>query len=149
VVSVLDKRDRFRGYHMFLLDGRLGVQLDDGGTFANYITPPTVTVPADDRWHLIAVTVPRLLPNGGTFYIDGAPVGNFNPVLHHRSLNSGSSLVIGARTPAQGSGGRFKGGIDEVEIFDRALSAGKILPIMQAGPAGKCKCPAPPANMAA
>ncbi len=36
-----------------------------------------------------------------------------------------------------------------MEIFTRALSAGEILSIMQAGPAGKCKCMAPPSNMVA
>jgi len=41
----------------------------------------------------------------------------------------------------------FKGRIDEVEIFERALSANEISSIFMADHFGKCKCVTPPDNM--
>jgi plastocyanin len=56
---------------------------------------------------------------------------------------------IGARNPNLGfQTDPFNGSIDEVEVFDRALSASEIQAINNAGFAGKCKlCLAPPTNM--
>ncbi len=145
---ILDKRDAStHGYHFFLYNGKVGVQLADSLGYANYIS--TAAMPADNQWHLVAVTVSRNLANGGTWYLDGAPIGNFDATGHAGSLTNSVPLDIGTRSAAQGGGSNFKGGIDEVEIFTRALSAGEILSIMQAGPAGKCKCVAPPSNMVA
>ena len=142
VVAVLDKRDsvglELRGYHFFLYNRRIGVQLADG-TYGNYATDANVVVPDDSQWHLIAVTVVRNLPNGGTFYLDGVAVGSFDPTGHPGSLSTSVPLEIGTLSLSQGGGSFFKGGIDEVEIFNRALGANEVVGLMQAGHAGKCK----------
>jgi len=119
----------------------------DSNGYDNYIS--TAAVPADNQWHLVAVTVIRNLSNGGAWYLDGAPIGTFDPRAHSNSLDSTSLLDIGVRSAAQGGGGYFKGGIDEVEIFKRALISGEVLALMQAGPSGKCKCVPPPSSMVA
>ncbi len=144
---LVDKRDASRGYHLFLYNGRIGVQLMDSSGFDNYIS--TAAVPADNRWHLVAVTVIRNLPTGGAWYLDGAPIGTFDPRAHPNSLDSTSPLDIGVRSAGQGGGSYFKGGIDEVEIFTRALGSGEVFSLMQAGPSGKCKCLTPPSSMVA
>ena len=124
-----------RGYSLFLYNRRPGLQLADAAGYDNYVALPAV--PADGRWHLVAVTVRRAQANGGTWYIDGAPVGTFNPTNHPGSLANSSPLRIGSLT--LGVTSVFKGGLDEVEIFNRALSAQEVAALFKAGPAGKCK----------
>lgn len=70
-----------------------------------------------------------------TLYVDGRQVqqsgtitGIINPVT--------DDLVIGKNIV---NGGSFPGLIDEVELFNRALTANEIKAIVNAGSAGKCK----------
>ncbi len=149
VAVLLDKRDSStRGYHFFLYNGQLGLQLADSSGYSNYVS--TTAVPADNQWHLVAVTVARNSHKGGVWYLDGLPIDSrFDPTGHAGSLNSAAPLDIGVRSAGQGGGGFFRGGLDEMEIFNRALGASEVLSLAQAGPAGKCKCVAPPNDMVA
>ncbi len=143
VVVLVDKRGNdpllgLRGYHFFLYDGRLGLQLADNAGYYNYLS--TSVVPADNRWHLIAVTVSRTSHTGGVWYLDGQPIDTpFDPTGHPGSLDTPAELEIGAREFGLGGGGFFKGGLDELEIFNKALSAAEVQAIYSAGSAGKCK----------
>jgi hypothetical protein len=75
-------------------------------------------------------------------YVNGMPVNSRpRPGGIH---NSDRNLLIGAQDAVSGITRFFPGLIDEVEIFDRALSLEEIQAIFNAGSAGKCKCtPAP------
>lgn len=53
-------------------------------------------------------------------------------------------IVIGAHSAVFGGDRPFRGLIDEVEVFSRALSASEIQAIFAAGSAGKCPPPPPP-----
>ena len=90
----------------------------------------------DDNWHFVAGTldgsklriyVDGVLENEITY--SGSPAGN------NREVNIGAAW----------GGGQFvrffNGLIDEVEIYNRALSASEIQAIFDAGRAGKCKPP--------
>jgi hypothetical protein len=140
VVVLLDKRESspIQGYHFFLYNGLLGVQLANNDNFTNYVS--TTAVPPDGAWHLIAVTVHRA-KNGGTWYLDNKAVGTFDPSAYNGlSLDStGVPLVFGKREIGLGGDGFFKGGMDELEIFNRALSPAEVLSLYHAGSAGKCK----------
>lgn len=108
----------------------LWVYWQSGG--ANRITVAPKGAFTDNNWHHIALT-----RQGTTFtlYIDGALRGTTS---YSGAINlSGSSLnSIGA----DGNGGApWKGLIDEVEIFNRALSQSEIQSIVNAGSAGKIK----------
>jgi hypothetical protein len=46
---------------------------------------------------------------------------------------------MGAQGAGNGGGEFFAGGLDEVEIFNRALSSSEVHALYQAGSAGKCK----------
>jgi Concanavalin A-like lectin/glucanases superfamily len=143
LATILDKRFASIGYSLFLLNGRLGIQLSDrnrqngavcGSDVAksnctNYGSPLTAAKINDGLWHHIAVTVDRDQAAGGVFYVDGAAVGTFNPTLRPQSLTSTAALRIG------GFGGR----IDELELFGRALTAAEVQAIFEADAAGKCK----------
>ena len=84
------------------------------------------------------MTVDRDSPTGGRLYVDGVVVLTFNPTLEPGDLSNNAALLIGGHSfpPYPGE---FTGRIDEVEIFNRALSATEIQAIFDAGSAGKCK----------
>ena len=132
-----------QGYQFFLYNDRLGLQLGNNGNYTNYVS--TTAVPANNKWHLVAVTVDRSSSSCGTacgtWYLDGNAVGTFDPSSYDNlSLNSaGIPLLIGAQEASLGGGEFFKGGLDELEIFNRALNATEVQALFNAGSAGKCK----------
>jgi CSLREA domain-containing protein len=135
VRSIVDKRQGAGslGYQFYLFNQQMGLQLADT-TFSNYNS--TFAIPADGTWHHIAVTVERNQSSGIRFYYDGAPVGaTGNALLHQGTLANTNNLRIGAQL----FGGEFLDGwLDEVEIFDRALSPTEIQAISNAQRSGKC-----------
>jgi alpha-tubulin suppressor-like RCC1 family protein len=141
--TIIDKRTGSTsnpvGYHFFISAANLGFQLGDGSPFLNHIAPgPPIN---DSNWHHVAVTVDRAATTGGRLYIDGAVVLTFDPTTRPGSIVNASTLRIGQRFL---SGPQpFSGAIDEVEIFDRAITAAEIQAIFGARAAGKCK-PLPP-----
>ena len=86
-------------------------------------------------WTHVAVTVKRNALAGGTFYVNGVPLGTtFAPPPG--SVTNTLSLLI-AKSRQYGTFGDYQ--IDELEIFNRALSASDIQRIYDAGSAGKCR----------
>src|SRR5206468_1484793 len=70
-------------------------------------------------------------------YVNGV-VQSGSPFLDQDNEAAGPGSKIGSDNQIEEP---FDGLIDEVEIFNRALSAAEILAIYNAGSAGKCKCP--------
>gem|GEM_PF-6566336 len=133
------------GYSLFTSAGNLGFQLADGGgsnvcgfcptgaSCTNYISGTNV---ATGNWVHVAVTINRF-SDVGTFYVDGAPVGTFDISCHPGSVSNTSPLRIGSRSLSVSA--VFRGCIDEVELFRRALSPDEIAALFAAGDGGKCK----------
>jgi len=105
------------------------------------VTPPSIPT---DTWIFVAVT-----RNGNTYkvYWDGVAIGE-TTLEANLNLDTTSSLKFGHRgnpidTPGSiDTGGYYLHGlIDEVEIYNRALSPSEIESIYNAGSAGKCKSP--------
>jgi len=137
---ILDKRNDTNGYHIFLSNGRFGIQLADGTLDNNY--QPTTPSPLDKLWHFYAVTVQRSSPTGIQFYVDGQLVsGTGDPTPHPKSLSNTTSLQLGQATT--GGSSNFKGSLDEFELFKKALSAAEVLSLYNAGTTGKCRAGAP------
>lgn len=146
---ILDKRQfsgsgGIKGYHLFLYQGRLGFQLADGVSYANFIAP-SGTALNDGQWHFIAVTIyVRCQRNGSVFegklYVDGNVVHTFAPGGGDYSNNA--PLRIGGHSFT--SSMFFDGSLDEIEIFHRTLSATEIQALYNAGWAGKCGKKIPP-----
>jgi hypothetical protein len=99
---------------------------------------------AYSQWHHVAVTVKRTSspPPGGKYlevqlYVDGAPKGNQQAVNPVGSIANSLELFVGGTrmSPLPGFG---EIALDEVQMFDRALSPAEILNIFNAGGAGKC-----------
>jgi hypothetical protein len=110
------------------------------------ITPPTVDcpVPAPGIFHHLAATYRQASAEQVEVkvYIDGglANTGLLSARLA-RTLNS-TPVTIGSST--SGGGETFTGIIDEVSLYNRALSATEIAGIFAAGSAGKCFTGSPP-----
>jgi hypothetical protein len=138
---IVEKRQQspIRGYSFFLYNGQIGLQLADGlgSGYSNFTS--TAKVPADGAWHLVAVTVERTDPQGGRFYLDGDPVGSFNPTGRQGALSNTRPLRIGSVTLSSSPGSLFKGSLDEVELFRRNLTPWEVQMLYIAGPCGKCK----------
>jgi hypothetical protein len=143
-VPLFEKRTtgtfNWSGYSLSLNQGRLAFALGSGAgapILSNYISiGPDLR---DAMFHHVAVTVNRSTTNGGTLYVDGTPVLNFNPLPHRNNgLITTSPLYIGAPTVTF-SNSYFNGLIDEPAIYNRALTSDEILAVRQAGAAGKCK----------
>jgi hypothetical protein len=85
-----------------------------GSVHISSASPPTL-----DVWHHIAFTFDgqraRLYVDGATGSDPGSSPGNLGP--------NGSALTIGA---ANGGGSPFEGDLDEVAVYDRALSADEV-----------------------
>ena len=144
---IVDKRNPSSGigYSLSLSYGNLIFQLADG-SYTNYRDTGGV-VPADNKWHFVAVTVTRNSTTGGQFYVDGVATSTFNPTGRPGSLNNTGAFWVGA-SPMWGNV-PWLGGIDEVEFFHRALTPTEVQSIYTAGSNGKCKpgCVAAPANL--
>jgi len=144
--AIVDKRSGdnvsvFTGYHLFTFQGNLGVQLADGLgggiTATNFVSATNV---ANGAFHHVAVTVVRNSATGGNLYVDGVSVLTFDPTGRPGSLTNTAEFRIGRNCPSTLADNFFNGLIDEVELFNSALSAADVLAIFNAGTAGKCKC---------
>ena len=128
---ILDKRTEqsgpVQGYVLFNYNGELGFQLADGRGFTNYLSNVSV---ADGQWHQVTVTVDRDQRNGGQWFVDGNLVGTFNPTGRQGSLSNSQNLRLGRRSDSDNAG-YFNGSLDEVRLFDSALSASDVQKIYQ------------------
>jgi uncharacterized repeat protein (TIGR01451 family) len=98
----------------------------------------TSTFPAG-QWYHVAATY-----DGSDFklYVNGALEGTM-PLAKTIVYDPAIPWTIGSTAShirTVGYPRTFNGVIDEVEIFNRALTAQEVQAIHQAGPAGKCKC---------
>jgi len=118
------------GFMFLHKDGRLAFKLEN---------LPGTTAPGPDlrdgQWHHVAVTVDVNTPPSGTLYVDGQNVHTFT-LAAVSALNFTQDILIGNDPLNQLA---LQGAMDEVEIFNRALSAAEIQAIFQSGSAGKCK----------
>ena len=142
IQTIADKKVNgviIKGYYVFLsAGGRLGLGLADG-TFTNYHVPPAMKILPDGRWHFVSVSVQRSGGDGGsgaaTFRVDQDEVSI--PIAHPGSLANTAPFLIGGDNFNPGF--VFNGNIDELELYNRALTSAEVLKIFVAGSSGKCK----------
>jgi hypothetical protein len=105
-----------------------------GGDPSNLVAVTTTSGVLDGSWHHVAgvfdgtaleVYLDGVMEDGTAF--EGTPANNA------RGFSIGSSW--GGGTPVR----YFRGIVDEVDVFDRALAPEEVLAIYAAGGAGKCK----------
>lgn len=137
--TIVDKRANTSpeptGYTLFLFNGRLGLQLANGATFFNYISSDAVPVGC---WTHVAGVVERGNTNEVRLYINGMLVFNSFAVVTGDVSNT-QDLWVGRNHIVASPFEYFDGKIDEVELFDTALTESQIKAIFNAGSGGKCK----------
>ena len=121
------------GYELYLHDGALSFQLADKLIPFNwYNFEPAGPDLRDGKFHHVAVTVERLSTTGGKLYVDGKVVSTFDPTICPGDLSNNGPLRIGNH-PTDGLPAGFNGIIDEVSIYNRALSPAEILTMSSSG----------------
>jgi hypothetical protein len=136
--AIVDKRSgpmmTMTGYVLFIYNGNLAFQWGFGAGNSTYLSSLLV---ADANWRHVAVTADRDDPCGLKLYVNGVSQA-FNPTAQQGNLNNDGNLLIASDRYYNSH--RFNGSIDEVELFNRALTAAEVNAIYAAGSAGKCKC---------
>ena len=133
---IVDKYDvgTARGYAIGLTNGNLALRVGDG-TLYTHIGP----APNNNVWNFAAVIVNRTA-NTVRFYLNGVgtapqaltPTGSFDNTL---------DLLIGA---PHSPGIVSETALDEIELFNRALTTNELSALFTADSAGKCKTGQPP-----
>lgn len=138
VGTVIDKRrsNPYRGYHVYLYRGAVGLQLADGSwTNWNAHHFPGADV-ADGEWHHVVVSVDRDRPDGLRFYVDGRLVGSADPRRRDGDLGNDGAAYLG-RWAVSGTG-FWPGRLDDLSLYDRALTAADARSLFGASAGGKC-----------
>ena len=106
-------------YGLFLIDNQLSTFNWGAGT-PGATTYSTVSL-NDGAWHHVALRIQLGVTNGTQMYLDGQPVG---PAITLNTANfpPNNNFEIGCNTNTQ----FFDGQIDNVKIYNRALSASEI-----------------------
>ncbi len=132
-------RDNYAGNYEFRIAQSTGYlkllhQTSTGETYSYYDSTSSVNAEA---WHHVAVT---LIEGGNVnFYIDGYPAG-ISPQQGTFGIFNNEPVRIGTRKDAYSW---FNGKIDDVRIYDRALSAEEVRQLYRAGMGNKAFDPNP------
>ena len=121
------------GFRLFISEGVPAFLLADASS--QQIFTSTAPAFAPGAWHHVVATVNRTV-NLMAFAVDGVNRGVFSITLTGSVTNS-QTLRIGRHHDS--SPVAMNGIIDEVELFNRALSFPEAVSIFSAGAAGKCR----------
>ena len=131
------------GYGFDLVKGITGYKprffTGDGAIASEVLVTGAESIPVGSFSHL-AYVIDRDV--GIKIYVDGVEVGNFATPTNGKSFTNDKPLQFGRagnQTPGSHGSDPFQGLIDEVELFNRALSQAEIQGIYNAGKKGKCK----------
>jgi len=119
---------------------------DGGGTSPQTLRSNTPITP--NQWHLVAVTFARNVGSNSlvvTLYVDGAPKGTYTSKSPWGSLVNSLAIMMGY----QPSSVDEPIALDELQIYNRALTANEISQIYNAGSGTQPSCVQPPSGMVA
>lgn len=104
-------------------------------------TGKTYTLPSDNEWHHLSVVLDRgASPDELTVYIDGVSQGTATGTADGASTSGwGANTLIGG--PQWTNSGYRRGPVDEVRIYNRALSAAETWDLYQLGNSDKVNSP--------
>ncbi|MDX6500367.1 MAG: hypothetical protein QOG23_3627 [Blastocatellia bacterium] len=134
------------GYALFIshapntTTGKLGFVIDDGSTPPVASTPVYHSAALSSGWYHVAVTVARTSTTSAvvTLYVNGAASAPFTIAVGN-TTNSSPLWIGKSRLYSILQANLREVAIDEVEIFNRAITAAEVQQISNAGPIGKCK----------
>lgn len=132
---IVDKYDfnAKKGY-AFLIDSAGYLQLLIGDGVQPGMVQSGYKLTAGNSWHHLTVTVGRTQTTTPVkFYVDGVVVSDHSSYsTTFGDISNTKNLIIG---------GGIEILLDEIEIFNAALTESEINGIVTAGSSGKCKCP--------
>ena len=135
IINKLDQASS-KGYSLSIDPNRyLVLKIGDGTPIKTYqSSTPLALSPLTPVWQHVAVTVNRnSSPSVVSFFIDGIPSGtSSSPPIPLGDIGNNKNLILGGVARIR---------LDEIEIFNAVLSETEIKGIVNAGSAGKCKCP--------
>jgi RHS repeat-associated protein len=140
IMSMVDKRyssggtDSPQGYEFCLSYGQVHAR------FLRVGFGPAGPDLRDGQFHHIAWTLSRAFTTGGNLYVDGSVVLTFDPTPYTGTLSNTQPLRLGNHADSTFTT-FFKGVMDEVSIYRRALSSNEIQAIYNASFMGKCGLP--------
>jgi hypothetical protein len=122
------------GFQLYLDFGRLACQLAQQPMrqlgFQNFVSPGPNLL--DGRWHYVAMSVQRTSPAGGKLYVDARKVLTFDPTSEAGDLSNLQPLRVGNHANPN-LRCIFKGTIDDVGFYRRALPAEEIAESYRSG----------------
>ena len=111
-------------WHTVIDQGNLRVFFGIGYvTFTGMIQP--------NNWQHVVFTLGSGTTNAGTLYVNGAAKGTFD-----RGAGSGTGVYIGRHHPTYTFSGWYIGGIDDVSVWNKALTQNEVQSIMNNGLTG-------------
>ncbi|HEX5218115.1 MAG TPA: LamG-like jellyroll fold domain-containing protein [Verrucomicrobiae bacterium] len=127
------------GYELYLQDGKLTCQISPVGQgfFAFGAVGPNLQ---DGNFHHVALALSRHSSTGGKLFVDGQVVFTFDPTALTNDLSNSEPFRIGNH-PDPGLSCFFKGLIDEVAVYGRALVPDEVRAIYETGFPGRCPLP--------
>jgi hypothetical protein len=136
VVPILDKRTqlsgKYSGYHLYITSaGKLGVQLANGSTFKNYTASQTTI--QSGKWIHIAVSVDRTSSSPSIKIFVNSVMDQLSAPLTGNITNT-AKLSIGKHSL---NNTEFKGEMDELGMYNRALIWAEVRAVFLAGKEGK------------
>jgi hypothetical protein len=122
---------------ILLVDGKIDFGIRDSLANAVDVTSPSSIL--DDNWHHVT-GVRDFNSHTVTLYLDGISVSSVADTTTGTFTRTDGQNRIGSIAVACPTNRYFwQGQIDEVEVFNRALSQPEIQSIVNAGSSGKCK----------
>jgi len=131
---VVNKRDGAvatnAGYALHMTTNTLGFRFGDGSA-ARIGVNSTAPVINDGQWHHVGVTFTRT--GNGQLYVDGvpAPGGSGAISAQQGNVNNAIALSVGSETNVADT--FFTGPIDDVRVYNRALSAAEVANLYRVG----------------
>lgn len=130
IMSIVDKRytpdsTHCQGYELHLVNGQLYLRVSDSSANNGTDWGPAGPDLRDGHLHHIAVTVARNSSIGGHLYVDGQVVLTFDPTEEAGDLSNTEPLRIGSHCDPNYFT-FFHGIIDEIALYNRALSDSEI-----------------------
>jgi PKD repeat protein len=120
-------------YVVYYAAGKLWATIGDAVSIGDQL--PYTWAPALGTWHSIAYTFDNASGNQ-SLYVDGVSVASGTTAK--RVGYDAHPVIIGAEFENEALVTFYKGAIDEVALYNRALSASEIQATFNAGSAGKC-----------
>ena len=126
-------RYNYIGYAFYLANGgQLFFLMGDAPTKVGGLIVNAGPDLRDGKFHHVAVTIQRNSSTGGHLYVDGENVLTFDPTQQGGSLSNDEPFFIGNQS-TPGYSTPFKGMMDELSLYNRALSAAEIREDYEAG----------------